>query len=194
MTPALTGLAQETVAPDEAGRDAGVHRVSEGRQPSDGTDRSLSAGSIRAVPQRVRRPSSRSPTTCQRRFASACSRSPGRFAPTFDLRTPRPRPIARRTCAACRSRSSTSRGRISPPGLRRQDFVLNSHPVMVARDSTEFLALLKADGAGWAARWLFFAPHPALARSAWPRNSIRRATSTFRTGARPRTSSAPAAP
>ena len=49
-------------------------------------------------------------------------------------------------------------------GSSRQDFVLNSHPVMVAPDTREFMALLRATEEGGLARILYFARHPALAR------------------------------
>ena len=49
-------------------------------------------------------------------------------------------------------------------GSSRQDFVLNSHPVMVAPDTKEFLALLRSNERGGLARLLYFARHPALAR------------------------------
>jgi hypothetical protein len=45
------------------------------------------------------------------------------------------------------------------PGQTRQDFVLNSHPVMPAADPKNFLALLKANEAGGAKRALYFATH-----------------------------------
>jgi catalase len=50
------------------------------------------------------------------------------------------------------------------PGHTRQDFVLNSHPVMVAPDAREFLALLRANEAGGLKRILYFAGHPKAAR------------------------------
>lgn len=50
------------------------------------------------------------------------------------------------------------------PGSSRQDFVLNSHPVMVAPDTKEFMALLQATEQGGLARVLYFARHLALAR------------------------------
>ena len=50
------------------------------------------------------------------------------------------------------------------PGSRTQDFVLNSHPVMVAPDAKEFMAFLEANEAGGLRRILYFAAHPALAR------------------------------
>jgi hypothetical protein len=50
------------------------------------------------------------------------------------------------------------------PGSTSQDFVLNSHPVMVAPDTKEFMAFLKANEAGGLRRILYFARHPALAR------------------------------
>ena len=49
-------------------------------------------------------------------------------------------------------------------GCRSQDFVLNSHPVMVAPDAKEFMAFLEANEAGGLRRILYFAAHPALAR------------------------------
>jgi len=50
------------------------------------------------------------------------------------------------------------------PGSTSQDFVLNSHPVMVAPDTKEFMAFLEANEAGGLRRVLYFASHPALAR------------------------------
>jgi len=50
------------------------------------------------------------------------------------------------------------------PGSHRQDFVLNSHPVMVAPDTREFLALLRAMEAGGIRRLVYFATHPRAAR------------------------------
>lgn len=52
------------------------------------------------------------------------------------------------------------------PGETRHDFVLNSHPVMVAPDAREFLALLRANEAGGIRRALYFATHPKAARIA----------------------------
>jgi hypothetical protein len=51
------------------------------------------------------------------------------------------------------------------PGQRRQDFILNSHPVMVAPDAREFLELLRANEAGGLKRILYFATHPKAART-----------------------------
>ena len=45
------------------------------------------------------------------------------------------------------------------PGQTRQDFVLNSHPVMPARGPKEFLELLRANESGGAKRALYFATH-----------------------------------
>lgn len=52
------------------------------------------------------------------------------------------------------------------PGQTRQDFVLNSHPVMVAPNAREFLALLRANEAGGLSRIIYFATHPKAARIA----------------------------
>lgn len=52
------------------------------------------------------------------------------------------------------------------PGQQRQDFVLNSHPVMPAPDAREFMALLQAnEGSGLKRAW-YFATHPRAARVA----------------------------
>lgn len=51
-------------------------------------------------------------------------------------------------------------------GQARQDFVLNSHPVMVAPDAKEFMALLRAMEAGRARAALYFLTHPHLLRIA----------------------------
>jgi hypothetical protein len=48
-------------------------------------------------------------------------------------------------------------------GARTQDFILNSHPVMVAPNSKEFLALLQAMEAGGLARARYFLTHPTSA-------------------------------
>jgi len=48
-------------------------------------------------------------------------------------------------------------------GETRQDFVLNSHPVLVAANSKDFFALLKAMEAGGAQRALYFIAHPRSA-------------------------------
>ncbi|MGH9371262.1 MAG: hypothetical protein ACRD15_07010 [Vicinamibacterales bacterium] len=45
------------------------------------------------------------------------------------------------------------------PGQTRQDFVLNSHPVMMSPDAREFLALLRANEAGGLRRIFYFASH-----------------------------------
>jgi hypothetical protein len=49
-------------------------------------------------------------------------------------------------------------------GASTQDFVLNSHPVMVAPDTHEFLELLKAMEAGGLQRIRYFLTHPKSAR------------------------------
>jgi hypothetical protein len=50
------------------------------------------------------------------------------------------------------------------PGATSQDFVLNSHPVMVAPDTKSFMELLQAIEAGGARRVLYFITHPKAAR------------------------------
>jgi hypothetical protein len=50
------------------------------------------------------------------------------------------------------------------PGANTQDFVLNSHPVMMAADTKSFLELLQANEAGGVRRALFFLTHPHALR------------------------------
>jgi len=52
------------------------------------------------------------------------------------------------------------------PGETAQDFILNSHPVMMAADTREFLALLRAVEAGGLTRALYFLSHPKSTRIA----------------------------
>ena len=49
------------------------------------------------------------------------------------------------------------------PGVTDQDFVLNSHPVMMAADAKSFLELLRANEAGGLRRILYFLTHPKAA-------------------------------
>jgi len=49
------------------------------------------------------------------------------------------------------------------PGVTAQDFVLNSHPVMVAPNTKEFLDVLKAIDAGGFQQALYFITHPRSA-------------------------------
>ena len=52
------------------------------------------------------------------------------------------------------------------PGSTVQDFVLNSHPVMMVPGSREFLELLQANEAGGVRRALYFLTHPKVLRIA----------------------------
>lgn len=52
-------------------------------------------------------------------------------------------------------------------GSARHDFVLNSHPVMMAPNTREFFNLLRAAEAGGARRALYFLLHPTAARVAF---------------------------
>jgi hypothetical protein len=52
------------------------------------------------------------------------------------------------------------------PGETAQDFILNSHPVMMVADTREFLELLRAAEAGGLTRALYFLSHPRATRIA----------------------------
>lgn len=55
-------------------------------------------------------------------------------------------------------------GRNLTPGEKVHDFVLNSHPVMMAPDTKGFLELLQANEAGGVRRTLYFLTHPRAVR------------------------------
>jgi hypothetical protein len=60
------------------------------------------------------------------------------------------------------------------PGVTDQDFVLNSHPVMMTADARSFLELLRANEAGGLRRILYFLTHPkaaGIARAARQRHT-----------------------
>jgi hypothetical protein len=59
------------------------------------------------------------------------------------------------------------RGENLTPGSDAQDFVLNSHPVMMVPGSREFLELLRAVEAGGVKRAIYFLSHPRAARIAF---------------------------
>lgn len=50
------------------------------------------------------------------------------------------------------------------PGVTTQDFILNSHPVMVSPDTKSFMGFLEANEAGGLRRILYIAGHPKVAR------------------------------
>ena len=52
------------------------------------------------------------------------------------------------------------------PGVTAQDFVLNSHPVMMAPDTRGFMELLQANEAGGVRRTFYFLGHPTALRIA----------------------------
>jgi hypothetical protein len=59
------------------------------------------------------------------------------------------------------------RGENLTPGSDEQDFVLNSHPVMMVPGPREFLELLRAVNAGGFKRAVYFLSHPGAARTAF---------------------------
>jgi hypothetical protein len=56
-------------------------------------------------------------------------------------------------------------GRNLTPGATMQDFVLNSHPVMMAPDTRRFLELLRANEAGGFRRTMYVLTHPGALRA-----------------------------
>ena len=75
--------------------------------------------------------------------------------------------------------------------MTSQDFVLNSHPVMMVGGTREFLELLEANEAGGFRRVLYFLGHLKAARMRPRPGGTTPVISTSRTGARRRISSAP---
>ena len=53
---------------------------------------------------------------------------------------------------------------VAVPGATMQDFVLNSHPVMIAADTRGFMELLQANEAGGIRRAVYFLTHPNALR------------------------------
>ena len=76
------------------------------------------------------------------------------------------------------------------PGSTEQDFVLFSHPVMLAGTAREFLELLKANEARGLRRITYFATHRGRRPSARPPRRTTPAIWTSRTSAPRRTASA----
>jgi hypothetical protein len=77
------------------------------------------------------------------------------------------------------------------PGSTEHDFVLFSHPVMLASTAKEFLELLKANEARGLRRITYFATHPKSRPSAPPPKRTTPVTSTSRISAPRRTASGP---
>ena len=164
MAPALTGLAQEVIAPDEAAVTAEFIAF-------------LKAASLR-----------RDPTGPIRRF------NQGRAAGCVDAEFTVPPGLPDALRVGLFATPAVYRGRIRfanassdsdrdkdvrgmsialfdvpgdnlTSGSSRQDFVLNSHPVMPAPDAREFMELLKANESGLKRAW-YFATHFNAARVA----------------------------
>ena len=57
-----------------------------------------------------------------------------------------------------------ARGENLTPGVTAQDFILNSHTVMVSPDTRSFMGFLEANEAGGLRRILYIASHPKVAR------------------------------
>jgi hypothetical protein len=163
MTSVGPGLAEEIVAPDEAALTAEfidfLKAASARRHPDGGVRRfnqGRAAGCVEAeftikdeLPDAHRVGLFRAPRTYRAfiRFANATSASD------------RERDVRGMSISV-----ENVGGDNLTPGATTQDFVLNSHPVMVAPDTKEFLALLQAQDAGGLRRVLYFATHPGLAR------------------------------
>lgn len=162
MTSALTGLAQETIDPDEAAvtrefiaflKDASRRRHPTG--PVTRFNQGRGAGCVEAefeVPELP--PALRVGLFAQPRKLRAHIRFANASSATDRDKDVRGMAIALFDVP----------GENLTEGSSRQDFAFNSHPVMVARDSKQFLELLQAMEQGGLARLAFFARHPALAR------------------------------
>jgi hypothetical protein len=157
-----SGLAQETIDPAEAGVTAAfiafIKAASEKRQPTGPLRRfnqGRAAGCVRAeftvpatLPAAHRVGLFATPRTYDAwiRFANASSQSDREK----DVR-------------GMSIRLSGVEGENLTPGQTRQDFVLNSHPVMVAADTKEFMELMKAMEAGGLEEVGYFLAHPKSA-------------------------------
>jgi hypothetical protein len=165
MTVHAPRIAEETVAPDEAALTAEfiafLKDVSAKRHPTGVIPRfnqGRAAGCVNAefiVPDGLA-PELRvglfaEPATYQARirFANATSQSD-----------------TERDVRGMSIKISGVRGENLTPGAADQDFILNSHPVMMVGGTKEFLALLRAVDAGGARAAIFFLTHPRAAAAA----------------------------
>ena len=159
----MTALGEETIAPDEAAVTAAfiafLKEATVKRHPS-GTRRRFNQARhsacldaeftvLPALPAEHRVGLFAEPRTYQAaiRFASASSESD-----------------RERDIRGMSIRVSPVTGENLTPGAGVQDFILNSHPVMVAADTKEFLELLKANEAGGFKRAVYFLTHPKATR------------------------------
>ena len=88
---------------------------------------------------------------------------PGPIRRGSDLPTPHRSRTRSGTCEACRSRCQAWAEQNLTAGESDQDFILNSHPVMMVGHTRTFLELLKAVEQGGAEEGLFFVTHPHAA-------------------------------
>jgi hypothetical protein len=163
MTPTARGLAEEVIEPDEAALAARfitfLEEASRRRHPSGPIRRfnqGRASGCVEAefivapdLPAALRVGLFAAPGTYRAyiRFANATSA------------TDRERDVRGMSISV-----ADVPGENLTPGVTWQDFVLNSHPVMVAPDTKSFMEFLEANEAGGLRRVLFLATHPALAR------------------------------
>ena len=165
MSPPAPRLAEETIAPDEAALTAEfitfLKAASTRRHPTGVVPRfnqGRAAGCVRAeftvaddLPADLRVGLFADPATypARIRFANAASASDTQK----DVR------------GMSIKVSAPQRDNLTP-GETSQDFVLNSHPVMMVGSTREFLALLRAVDAGGMKAALFFLSHPRAAAAA----------------------------
>ena len=162
----MAGLAEETIAADEAATIAEFIAFPAGVQRAATRARRArrSAASTRPAPRAAWRRSSWCRPTCRRRSRWGSSPQPATLSGAgavcerhLDLgpRARHPRHVDQGARA--------SPGDNLTPGAGEQDFVLNSHPVMMAADAKTFLELLQANEAGGLRRILYFISHPKAA-------------------------------
>jgi hypothetical protein len=165
MTVHALGIAEETIAPDEAALTAEfiafLKEVSTKRHPTGVIPRfnqGRAAGCVNAefivadgLAPELRVGLFAEPGTYQARirFANATSQSD-----------------AERDVRGMSIKISGVRGGNLTPGASEQDFILNSHSVMMVGGTKDFLALLRAVDAGGARAAIFFLTHPRAAAAA----------------------------
>ena len=125
-----------------------LHRVSEGRSAPGGTRRVQSSGSIRGAPRAACARSSPSSTPLRRSTVWGFSPTPRTYDAWIRFANASSQSDREKDVRGMAVRISGVAGENLTPGESRQDFVLNSHPVMVAANTKDFLELLKAMDAG----------------------------------------------
>ena len=165
MTASAQRLAEETVAPDEAAVTAEfiafLKDVSIKRHPSGVMPRFNQGRAAGCVHAEFVVPTDLAPDLRVGLFAQ-----PGTYPARIRFANASSRSDTDRDTRGMSIKVSGTRGANLTPGTSDQDFILNSHPVMMVGGTRDFLALLRAVEAGGVRTALYFLTHPRAAAAA----------------------------